>query len=57
MTPEQELLALAQEFIDRKYVAKASAREKMDGLAYITAERQDLAREIVNFIISLDNRS
>ncbi|KRR21677.1 hypothetical protein [Bradyrhizobium retamae] len=43
------LLIQAQAFVDRKYVARADARQKAMGLAYVTAERQDLAREIVRF--------
>jgi hypothetical protein len=48
----QELLAKAQYFVDCKYVARADARQKSMGLAYVEAERQDLAREIVNFAVS-----
>lgn len=43
------LLSLVQDFVDRKYVARADARQKSIGLAYVEAERQDLAREICNF--------
>lgn len=48
-----DLLARAQAFVDRKYVARADARQKSMGLAYVEAERQDLAREIVRFVRSL----
>lgn len=48
-----ELIARAQEFVDEKYTASADARQKQMGLAYVTAERQDLAKEIVNFIMIL----
>jgi len=56
MSDEQlraELIARAQEFVDKKYTARADARQKEMGLAYITAERQDLAKEIANFIMRL----
>lgn len=43
------LLALAQAFVDRTYVQQADARQKCMGLAYVTAERTDLAREIAAF--------
>ena len=43
------LLALAQAFVDRTYVQQADARQKSRGLAYVTAERTDLAREIAAF--------
>lgn len=50
-SPETEaLIAKAQAFVDRKYVARADARQKEMGLAYVEAERQDLAREIVRFV-------
>ncbi|MHC2291841.1 hypothetical protein [Bradyrhizobium barranii] len=42
-------LALAQAFVDRTYVQQADARQKSMGLAYVTAERTDLAREIAAF--------
>lgn len=47
------LLPLVQNFIDRKYIARADARQKSMGLAYVEAERQDLAREIARFIENL----
>lgn len=50
---DEVLLANAQRFVDRKYVARADARQKSMGLAYIEAERQDLAREIVRFVRSI----
>lgn len=43
------LLALAQAFVDCTYVQQADARQKSMGLAYVTAERTDLAREIARF--------
>jgi hypothetical protein len=49
----EALLAQAQNFVDRKYVARADARQKSMGLAYMTAERTDLAREIANFAASI----
>ncbi|WP_407156335.1 hypothetical protein [Bradyrhizobium sp. STM 3557] len=45
----EALLTQAQAFVDRKYVATADARQKEMGLAYVTAERTDLAREIAAF--------
>lgn len=48
-----ELTARAQKFFDKKYVARSDARQKEMGLAYITAERQDLAKEIANFILNI----
>ena len=47
------LLNRAQAFVDRKYVARSDARQKEMGLAYIEAERQDLAREIARFVQNL----
>lgn len=44
------LLTRAQQMVDRKYVARADERQKSMGLAYVEAERQDLAREIVRFV-------
>lgn len=43
------LLAKAQSFVDRKYVTHADARQRSMGLAYVEAERQDLAKEFANF--------
>lgn len=43
------LLERAQAFVDRKYVVVADERQKSLGLGYVTAERQDLAREIARF--------
>lgn len=47
------LTAKAQAFLDKKYVARSDDRQKEMGLAYITAERQDLAKEMVNFILNI----
>lgn len=44
-----ELLTRAQAFVDRKYTARADERQRSMGLAYVEAERQDLAREIARF--------
>ena len=52
MTDSNVLLAKAQAFVDRKYVARADERQKSMGLAYVEAERQDLAREIARFAVS-----
>lgn len=46
------MLQRAQQFVDRKYVARADSRQQAMGLSYVTAERQDLAREIVRFTTS-----
>ena len=43
------LLALTQAFVDCIYVQQADARQKSMGLAYVSAERTDLAREIAAF--------
>lgn len=52
MTDHDQMLARAQYFVDCKYVARADERQKSMGLAYVEAERQDLAREMVNFAMS-----
>jgi hypothetical protein len=44
-----DLLPKAQALVDRKYVARADERQKSMGLAYVEAERQDLAKEIAMF--------
>jgi hypothetical protein len=49
MSQATELLARAQEFVDRKYVARADERQRALGLSYIEAERVDLAREMARF--------
>lgn len=49
---DDQMLARAQYFVDCKYVARADDRQKSMGLAYVEAERQDLAREMVNFAMS-----
>lgn len=46
---DPEILARAQALVDRKYVARADERQRDMGLAYVEAERQDLAREIASF--------
>lgn len=38
--------ALAGAFVSRKYTAQADARQKSMGLSYVTAEKEDLIREI-----------
>lgn len=47
------LVSQAQEFVDRKYTTHADARQKGMGLAYIEAERQDLAKEVARFTVSM----
>lgn len=49
MTEHSEMLALAQKYVDQKYISRADERQKAMGIAYVTAERTDLARELVNF--------
>jgi hypothetical protein len=44
------ILIRAQAFVDRKYVTRSDARQQEMGLAYVEAERQDLAREITRFV-------
>lgn len=44
-----DILCRAQALVDRKYVARADDRQKAAGLAYVEAERVDLAREIARF--------
>jgi NAD(P)-dependent dehydrogenase (short-subunit alcohol dehydrogenase family) len=51
------MLTRAQAFVDRKYVMRADERQKEMGLAYVEAERQDLAREIARFCESEALRS
>lgn len=46
------ILIRAQAFVDRKYTTRADARQQEMGLAYVEAERQDLAREIARFVLS-----
>lgn len=48
----EALLTRAQAFVDRKYVTRSDDRQKEMGLAYVEAERQDLAREIVRFVLA-----
>ncbi len=44
-----KILTRAQAFVDQKYVARADDRQRAMGLAYVEAERCDLAREIARF--------
>jgi phosphopantetheine adenylyltransferase len=46
------VMSQAQALVDRIYVARADDRQKEMGLAYIEAERQDLAREITKFTMT-----
>lgn len=48
-TNHSAILIRAQVFVDRKYVARADARQREMGLAYVEAERTDLAKEIARF--------
>ncbi|MDX3966135.1 MAG: hypothetical protein QHD01_05985 [Bradyrhizobium sp.] len=54
--PDPGLLMIAQAFVDRKYTMEADARQKSMGLAYVTAERTDLAREIAAFTEAQQNK-
>jgi len=40
-----------KQFLRRKYVVRASERQKAMGLAYVEAEISDLAKEIARFIL------
>lgn len=40
---------MASNFISRKYVARADARQKEMGLSYVEAEKDDLIREVAAF--------
>lgn len=46
------ILIRAQAFVDRKYTTRADAHQKAMGLAYVEAERTDLARELTRFTIA-----
>lgn len=39
----------ADGFIKRKYTARADARQRAMGLQYVTAEQEDLIREVASF--------
>jgi hypothetical protein len=43
------ILIRAQAYVDRKYVMRSDRRQKEMRLAYVDAERQDLAREMTRF--------
>lgn len=45
--------ALAGSFISRKYTAHSDDRQKSMGLAYVTAEKEDLISEVANFARSM----
>lgn len=47
-----DLMARAQSLVDRKYVARADERQRAMGLAYVEAERVDLAREMAVFAVN-----
>lgn len=47
---DEQLNILAERWLRRVYVARADDRQKRMGLSYVTAETDDLAREIVKFI-------
>jgi hypothetical protein len=48
-TDDTTLIERAQAYVDRKYVARADDRQRSMGLAYVEAEREDLAREFAKF--------
>jgi hypothetical protein len=50
-TPDEDVLRRAQVYVDKTYTASADARQKEMGLAYVTAERIDLAREFAKFAL------
>lgn len=41
--------AEAERFIGRKYTTHADARQRAMGLSYVTAEQEDLIREVAYF--------
>ncbi len=49
----EHILVMAQALVDRKYVARADERQKAMGLAYVEAERQDLAKTLASFAESI----
>lgn len=46
-----EILRRAQAYVGRVYTANADERQKAMGLSYVTAEKDDLAREFARFAI------
>jgi len=40
----------AAAFVNRKYVAHADERQKILGLSYVTAEKEDLIDEVASFV-------
>lgn len=56
-TEELDLLYRAQTYVDRKYIARSDARQLAMGLAYVEAERTDLAREFAKFAFNEINRA
>lgn len=51
------ILKRAQEYVERKYTTHADDRQKAMGLAYVTAEKDDLAREFARFATDEINMS
>lgn len=49
---DEERTTRAQAWVDRVYTASADERQKALGLAYVTAERVDLAKELAKFAAS-----
>ncbi|MCE9567419.1 MAG: hypothetical protein K8U57_35915 [Planctomycetes bacterium] len=47
-----EITERALVMLDGKYIARADDRQRELGLAYIVAERKDLAREIASLILA-----
>lgn len=51
--PSLELVARAQAFVDRKYVAAVmSPRNRTPEIGYVEVERMDLAQKIAEFVVS-----
>jgi len=52
--PDREAAqAAVQAFLDRKYTLHATPRQQEMGIAYITAEHQDLAREVTRLFMQM----
>lgn len=47
--PNENTIRIAQLTVDRVYTATADDRQRAMGLAYVTAERADLATEMARF--------
>jgi ribosome assembly protein YihI (activator of Der GTPase) len=56
MSLGRDILGRAQAYVDRKYVARSDERQRAMGLAYVEAEKDDLAREFARFAVDEINR-